>query len=148
MNGRIAIWTLGGVGLITLGVTSAHAQLGGFLKALGDVLEEASTQSSDTTSPPKSLIGEWSSDTCIDSSGSDYFEGANLSITADSISGFEWGCDLSPKIRPGASTYVGKMTCYGDTDDTVKNLTLRILPNGKLEMVEGRVKSTLHSCRG
>ena len=99
------------------------------------------------SSPSRSLLGEWSVGTCIEPDGSDYVEGANLSITTEMISGFEWSCDLSPKIRSGVSTYRGKMTCYGDTDDTVQDVSLEILQNGKLKMFDGKNTETLNYCR-
>ena len=76
-----------------------------------------------------------------------YVEGANLRIESASIHGFEWGCDLSPAIAEGVTSYRGEQSCYGDGgDDAPSPIALTLLPDGKLQMQDANGTQTLFRC--
>ncbi len=143
-----------GLALATLLASPAFAQFGAF----GDMLKKAiagadgakATSSEKPVASQASLLGEWMNEgqTCITpSTDGEYVEGANLRIESASMHGFEWGCDLTPAIPAGATSYQGKQSCYGDVgDDAPTPVALTLLPDGKLQMKDANGTQTLFRC--
>lgn len=100
----------------------------------------AETASPAATQVRMSIIGEWADRACVEGDGDrdgDGYpeEGANFRIDKDGYTGFEWGCDIKPKLTPDQTSYKGTATCYGDgQDDTPQPISFEILPDGRLKM--------------
>ncbi|MFM7028303.1 MAG: hypothetical protein ACKOXK_06470 [Chakrabartia sp.] len=104
------------------------------------------------TAPAASLLGEWAEQSCVkgdgDANGDGYpEEGANFSVTANGYSGFEWSCQINPKIQPGQTRYNGTAICYGDgQDEAPQKLSLDLLPDGRLRVKDSFATSIMRRC--
>ena len=117
------------------------------------------TKVSPTTTPPPSkltLLGEWAlvGEKCavefMDGNGDGVPDDAsNLAIASDGMSGYEWGCEIRPRIQSG-TTYEGKSICFDQTemmDMPATSLTLKLQDNGNLVMVDDGKRSEWKRCK-
>ena len=101
-----------------------------------------------TPAPPPSkltLLGEWAPVDGQCAVESDSF----LAIRSDGISGYEWGCEIRPRIQSG-TTYKGKSICFDQTemmDMPATSLTLKLQDNGNLVMVDDGKRSEWKRCK-
>lgn len=110
-----------------------------------------------TPSPSKlTLLGEWArvGEKCavefMDGNGDGVSDDAsNLEIASDGMSGYEWGCEIRPRIQNG-TTYEGKSICF-DRDEgkdmPATSLTLELQGNGNLVMVDDGNRSEWKRCK-
>jgi hypothetical protein len=112
-----------------------------------------------TPTPPPSkltLLGEWArvGEKCavefMDGNGDGVSDDAsNLEIASDGMSGYEWGCEIRPRIQNG-TTYEGKSICF-DRDEgkdmPATSLTLELQGNGNLVMVDDDNRSEWKRCK-
>lgn len=108
---------------------------------------KASTAPSTPTPPPSklTLLGEWAPVDGQCAVESDSF----LAIRTDGISGYEWGCEIRPRIQNG-TTYEGKSICFDQTemmDMPATSLTLKLQGNGNLVMVDDGKRSEWKRCK-
>ena len=119
---------------------------------------KVSTAPSTPTPSPSKLtpLGEWArvGEKCavefMDGNGDGVSDDAsNLEIASDGISGYEWGCEIRPRIQNG-TTYEGKSICF-DRDEGMDmpatSLTLKLQDNGNLVMVDDGKRSEWKRCK-
>jgi hypothetical protein len=101
-----------------------------------------------TPTPPPSkitLLGEWAPVDGQCAVESDSF----LAIRTDGISGYEWGCEIRPRIQNGTA-YEGKSICFDQTemmDMPATSLTLKLQDNGNLVKVDDGQRSEWKRCK-
>jgi hypothetical protein len=113
-----------------------------------------------TSTPPlpsnRTLLGEWApvDEKCaiefMDGNGDGVSDDAsNLVITSNGMSGYEWGCQIRPRIG-SVATYEGKSICF-DRDEMMDmpatSLTLELQGNGNLVMVDDGSPSEWERCK-
>lgn len=121
-------------------------------------IQATAVSSPSSALPPavsQSLIGEWTEldrkcavgplgDGNGDGIGDDI---ANMEIRADGYGGYEWGCDLKPKVG-AASTYNGKSICYSEGEASPPTrISFEIMADGKLKMTTPEGKTVMKRCK-
>ena len=107
----------------------------------------ASTAPSTPAPPPPNLtlVGKWAPIDGICAAESDSF----LEVRSDGISGYEWGCEVRPRIQ-SSTTYEGKSICFDQTemmDMPATSLTLKLRDNGNLVKVEDGQRTEWKRCK-
>ena len=108
-----------------------------------------------TPSPSKlTLLGEWArvGEKCavefMDGNGDGVSDDAsNLAIASDGMSGYEWGCEIRPRIQSGTA-YKGNQVCFQEGEEfPPTSLTLKLQENGNLVMVDDGKRSEWKRCK-
>ena len=97
----------------------------------------------------QTLLGQWTpvGEKCVirDDTGEVMDDMASMTIERDAISGYEWHCDLMPRIK--GPRYSGTQICSAEGEESPPTvLSMELREDGKLVMIDDGTRRILRRC--